>query len=88
MGTKQNPGDYDCYENAAPDEPMFVLLARDPAAPAIVEKWCEYREGLIKLGAKPASDQSMIDEARNCAADMQRWRNDNRYPIILGKYGK
>lgn len=29
MGTKNNPGAFDCYANAEPDEPMFVLLARD-----------------------------------------------------------
>jgi hypothetical protein len=30
MGTKSNPGPFDCYAKAEPDEPMFVLLARDP----------------------------------------------------------
>lgn len=29
MGTKNNPGEFDCYANAAPDEPMFILLGRD-----------------------------------------------------------
>ena len=29
MGTKNNPGKFDCYEHAKPDEPMFVLLGRD-----------------------------------------------------------
>jgi len=28
MATKKNPGEFDCYANAGPDEPMFVLLAR------------------------------------------------------------
>lgn len=26
MGSKNNPGKYDCYEAADPDEPMFILL--------------------------------------------------------------
>ena len=26
---KENPGRFDCYANALPDEPMFVLLARE-----------------------------------------------------------
>lgn len=30
MGTKSNPTQFDCYANALPDEPMFILLARDP----------------------------------------------------------
>lgn len=37
MSTKQNPGSYNCYADAADDEPMFVLLARDRDAPAIVK---------------------------------------------------
>lgn len=36
MGTKNNPGAFDCYANAEPDEPMFVLLGRDKHAPAPV----------------------------------------------------
>jgi hypothetical protein len=39
MGTKRNPGQYDCYAKAEPDEPMFVLLARDPTAPQLVRDW-------------------------------------------------
>ena len=37
MGTKNNPGQFDCYRNAEPDEPMFVLLARDERAPQQTE---------------------------------------------------
>lgn len=29
MGSKTNPGQFDCYANALPDEPMF----RGPPAP-------------------------------------------------------
>lgn len=43
MGTKANPGEFDCYANAAPDEPMFVLLARDPIAPFLVSIWSSIR---------------------------------------------
>jgi hypothetical protein len=28
MGTKNVPGKFDCYANALPDEPTFVLLGR------------------------------------------------------------
>lgn len=44
MGTKNNPGKFDCYANADPDEPMFVLLARDPLASDLVLLWAERRE--------------------------------------------
>lgn len=36
MGTKNRPGTFDCYAAAGPDEPLFVLLGRDPVAPLLV----------------------------------------------------
>ena len=74
MGTKNNPGKFDCYVNAEPDEPMFVLLARDASAPASVEEWAEKRAQAIRDGAKPESDWPMITEARECAQAMREWR--------------
>ena len=44
MGTKNNPSKYDCYANAKPDEPMFVLLGRDPLAGMLVRVWADVRE--------------------------------------------
>ena len=78
MGTKNSPGAFDCYGNAEPDEPMFVLLARDPAAPEIVESWANRRLALINEGKKPESDKAMITEARQCAEAMRVWRKTNR----------
>ena len=78
MGTKNNPGQFDCYSNAAPDEPMFVLLGRDPHAPLAVERWAEDRETLIVMGVKPESDRALVEEARECAKAMRayRWQRD------------
>lgn len=67
MGTKLKPGKFDCYENAAPDEPMFVLLARDPMAPVLVRLWADLRE-------HAAGNPSKVFEARTCAIDMEKWR--------------
>lgn len=78
MGTKEAPGKFDCYANAAPDEPMFVLLARDSCAPAAIEKWIEYRESMVAIGIKPESDRAMIEEARQCVNAMDEWRKANR----------
>lgn len=39
MGTKTDHGKFDCYDQALPDEPMFILLGRDPFAPMLVEQW-------------------------------------------------
>jgi hypothetical protein len=41
--TKDNPGAYDALEKAAPNEPIFVLLARDHAAPFAITEWARVR---------------------------------------------
>ena len=46
MGTKANPGSYDCYGAADDDEPLFTLRARDPLAPVLVKLWVELGVGL------------------------------------------
>lgn len=74
MGTKNNPAPNDCYANALPDEPMFILLGRDPNAPICVENWADKREGLILAGERPETDMEKVNEARNCARNMRRWR--------------
>jgi hypothetical protein len=79
MGTKNNPGKYDCYANAEPDEPMFTLLARDPAAPQVIAYWTQLRAEMIELKLKPQSDYEMLDEAVKCASEMQAWRMNRRH---------
>ena len=71
MGTKTNPGKYDCYAKAEPDEPMFVLLARDESAPEIVRAWADQRK------FDSASDPK-IAEAYACADAMEKWRRIKR----------
>lgn len=77
MGTKLNPGDFDCYANALPDEPMFILLARDPDFRRLVDAWANRREADILCGLRPATDMAMVTEARSCAAAGQQWRRVN-----------
>lgn len=77
MGSKSNPGQFDCYADALPDEPMFVLLARDPMAPMIVQNWANARKQLIATGEKPLEDMAVVDEALTCAAEMRAWRFNN-----------
>lgn len=66
MGTKNNPGNYDCYANAAPDEPMFILLGRDKHAALLVRLWAlmRHRDGESAL---------KIEEALRCAEQMDTW---------------
>lgn len=68
MGTKTNPGPFDCYAAAAPDEPMFILLGRDPDAAALVCMWaamCRLRDS--------AENGLKIAEAEQCAEDMVKY---------------
>lgn len=71
MATKNDPGRFDCYANAEPDEPLFVLLARDEDAPGLIDLWADVREER----GEPADK---VQEARDCAEAMRQWRNENR----------
>lgn len=77
MGTKLKPGRYDCYENALPDEPMFVLLARDPDFSRLVESWVKQREYAVMCGERPESDKYLLIEAQTCANNGAKWRREN-----------
>lgn len=70
MGTKRNPGAHDCYHKAEPDEPLFVLLARDKYGPTLVWLWATLRE---LDGERPAK----VAEARVCVDTMLQWQNEH-----------
>ena len=72
MGTKSEPGRYDCYAMAEPDEPMFILLGRDVAAPAIIREWVARR---IKAGNLSTLQGN---EAIATAKAMEEWRARRR----------
>jgi hypothetical protein len=87
MGTKNKPGQFDCYDAAADDEPMFVLLARDADAADTVETWARRRfERLARsLSDWHASERCEHDlridrglrkiaEALQCATAMREWK--------------
>lgn len=77
MGTKNNPADFDCYANALPDEPMFVLLARDKSAPGIVRTWCSVRLSEMAAGLRSVEELPQIREAQQCADTMEKWRAEH-----------
>lgn len=80
MGTKNNPGDFDCYSAAEPDEPMFVLLARDDLASVVVRGWAMgYKaKHMDKDGNLDERPNAKYFEALQCADDMDAWRKENR----------
>lgn len=89
MGSKLQPGAFDCYTAALPDEPMFILLARDRSAPAMLRKWSDTRRTQVraKFEAGEISEDRLREdlqkctEADGCADDMAMWRkaNDGRW---------
>jgi hypothetical protein len=69
MATKNNPGEFDCYAKLAPDEPYFLVKATDLLAPVITELWAS-------LAALRGAGSRKVEEARECAAAMRRWREE------------
>lgn len=59
-----------CFNKAHDDERLFVLLARDPAAPVAIRAWIAER---IRL-AKNAPGDAQIVEALDCADLMEAER--------------
>lgn len=58
-----------CINRAEPDEPTFVLLGRDPAAPATIQKWITFR---IAQGKNELGDPQ-VKEAYTIAEQMKRY---------------
>jgi len=59
-----------CFNNAADGERLFILLARDPAAPVAIRAWIAER---IRLGKNAPGDEQ-IREAYECANLMEMER--------------
>lgn len=89
MGTKNNPGQYDCYAKLEPDEPFLTLRGKDPVAPYLTEIWAASRTGdmgkILDLVEEMSRDPGVIKrvssdsyeklgEALKCAQSMRLWR--------------
>lgn len=85
--TPATPGAYDALEKAAPGEPMFPLLARDPCAPATVTEWCRLRRNMALHewgeSQNPRDKELLAAELRQCAnaeavaLEMGDWRKEH-----------
>lgn len=76
MGTKNDPGEFDCYAKLLPDEPYFLIRAKDPVGAATVREWCRLRE---EANVKP-DDEARIAVAERCAEWMEQWREKHEGP--------
>lgn len=88
MGTKLNPGKFDVYGALLPDEPYFVLAARDPSAPEMLRIWSRHRrDKVLEESGNLAFTEKQESDLRKCTAsdavadDMVIWRkaNDGRW---------
>lgn len=60
-----------CLNRARDDEMLFVLLARDPAAPVAIRAWVNER---VKVGKNKITDDQ-IAEALRCAKQTEQQRS-------------
>ncbi len=63
-----------CLNKAHDSERIFVLLARDPAAPVAIRAWVAER---VRIGKNHLTDAQML-EALDCAAHMEHEREEVR----------
>lgn len=82
MGTKLLPGEFDVYSSLLPDEPFFVIAARDRSAPEMLRIWARKRRESVTASDGPFSEEDKEDlrkatEADACADDMVIWRREN-----------
>lgn len=74
--TKANPNPNGCFARALPHEPMFILLARDQAAPEVIRHWAAQRQ-LMVLDGDLASHSEQIVDAMDSADTFERWRAEH-----------
>lgn len=74
MGTKAQEERNGCWAKAMDGEVMFILLARDIGAPALVRAWADERMEQITAGMRPKADLEQVQEAYQCATRMEAWR--------------
>ena len=80
MGTRNNPGVWDCYAKAEPDEELFTLMARDPDFEEFVRWWAHWRSRQIAAGVRPANEEeyAQIREAQEIATRGGIWGREWR----------
>jgi hypothetical protein len=63
-------GKCDCYDKAAPDEPIFVLRAQDILAPTTILEWAY-------LALQHGTPLEKVTEAMECAKSMREWQESH-----------
>ena len=75
MGTKNNPGEFDCHGAAADDEPIFTLRANDEIAPGLVIAWA-HSYAATKGGQNNLTAEQLrkFNEALDVSQAMAEWK--------------
>lgn len=90
MGSKNNPGKFDCYKSLKPDEPHFVIKGKDVIGAELTELWAYVRGGRLldfertvsklrnitkdNLVSSSKVNFEKILEALSCSRDMSAYR--------------
>lgn len=76
MMDKNSEGNRDCLAKALPGEPMFVLLARDLAAPTVIRAGARKRQEHILDGLllDTPEERAHVQAAYAIASAMEDWR--------------
>ncbi len=92
IGSKENPSQFDCYDDLAGDEPYFVIRAHDPLSDSLVELHAYIGAGqsgaahnkLAEIMALTAerpprpSDSPKYRETFAISQSMEAWREDQQ----------
>jgi hypothetical protein len=68
-----------CLNRAGDNEMLFVLLARDAAAPYVIEEWCRIR---ITMGKNKSIGDPQILGALECARQMRQQQEEAKTPRV------
>lgn len=70
-----------CLNRSQPEEPLFVLCARDPHAPGAVEYWAYLKAGgkpinfdMPAVSALPSRTAEKVLDAIDSVTNMESWR--------------
>lgn len=74
IGTKAQPGQFDAFDKARDDEPIFTLLGRDECAPGAITEWARLRRMKALRHFEPGSPEH-VEELHQCAETVEHLRN-------------
>lgn len=85
MGTKNNPGKFDCYAKLEPDEPYFILRGKDPMGWLVVQVWVYLRKVSAHDDLPPAYVEK-LNEAKVAADHMKAWALEKGALLPTGEW--